>query len=112
MRVNESGKRSIHLHDKNAIDAVEVYAREFNCSLYSAAEKLILVGAERETNIDHNDYADKNDHDDYAEVRIDKIGSGSFIDALLNNGYEVTIIPTAGKTEMYGELYIKFRKDK
>lgn len=109
MRVNESGKRSIHIHDKNAIDAVEMYAREFNCSLYTAAEKLILVGAERETNIDYDDH---NYHDDYAEVRIDKIGSGSFIDALLNNGYEVIITPTAGKTEMYGELYIKFRKDK
>ena len=105
MRVNKSGKLSIHLKDERTIQAVKEFANKYNTSMYYAAEELILDGLNAQK-YKVDDYID-----DIPEVIIDVIGYESFIKTLIYNGYSVTITPKAGETGLNKELIIKFRKE-
>ena len=83
MRINKAGQRSMKLHDPVAIEMVESIATAKNVPLFEAAELLIL-----NCKIESVEPTEKKD---IPKIIIDKFRYTDFIDALIRNGYDLTI---------------------
>lgn len=83
MRTNKAGLRSIKLHDPVAINLVESIAEAQDIPLFEAAE-LLITNCKIET-------VNFNEEKDVPKIIIDKFRYIDFIDALIRNGYDLTI---------------------
>lgn len=101
----KDGQRTVKLHDPDLIYAVEQIAKEEGLHLYEVVETFIACG------LNNEDPKEMIKERTISEVIIDRCGSGSFIDTLLENGYTLRIQPIAGSIEMYGKLRITFEQE-
>ena len=86
MRTNKAGLRSIKLHDPAAIEMVETLSKIKKIPLFEAAELLIV-----NTDLDLSTNVAPVEEKDVPKIIIDKFRYTDFIDALIRNGYDLTI---------------------
>ena len=100
MRFNKAGQRSIKLHDADAIEMVETLSKIKKIPLFEAAE-LLIVNADLDLSTNIKPIEEK----DFSEIIIDRFRYTDFIDALIRNGYDLTI-----KQHSKDKLLITFEK--